>query len=315
MLKTTPLTEKKAIFFHNVTKILGNNNVVDKLCLNINIGQVCALIGENGSGKTTILKLISGLVKHNSGEIEVLGGRNSSVFRQNVTFLLSDGRNLNWRLKADENIDFCLTLRKNNKKSSIDKVKRITRMLGLSDTEEKTVQEMSRGMQQKLALAIVLADDAPIVVLDEPTIGLDVKGINSLCEIIEEEKEKGKTFVVVSHDFKFVSSVSDMVCYIDKGKLKRQFLISEISEILKSNQVEILAKKEYRGKFNASGIIPSNEFEDGMDRYIFKVKRFEDFKDVLNVIYSSDIKIDYLQFSEPNVDLITRELEKVMGRK
>ena len=300
------------IKMEHVTKYLGGTPVLEDIELEIADGEVCSVIGLNGSGKTTLVKLLCGIISSDKGMIHVQGTQKVREYKQYISLLLSDTRNLYWKMTVKENIEFCLALRgqkcKENKKKVADLLKRFS----LDDTGKNTVQELSRGMQQKLALAIALSDDAPIMILDEPTLGLDTCGVDTLCSVIQELKSCGKTFIIVSHDFNFLLRVTDNICYLKRGKMVKKFGLKEIKSFCQGKQLEISVKHEYREKLKQINIDAEETYTEGIDTYGFTVDGIDETIRILSEFQRRGIEIESFQYRETEIKFITSQLEKLL---
>jgi ABC-2 type transport system ATP-binding protein len=196
---------------------------VTNLNLTVPSGQVIAFLGPNGAGKTTSIKMICGLITPSDGQI-CLNGYNlarqpRNAFRQ-ISAVLEGTRNIYWRLSAWENLLYFGRLRGINGPVLKQRAEQLLRELNLWDRRSDEPRQFSRGMQQKLAIACALVTDPSIVLLDEPTLGLDVQAAKTVEEwVVKLSRERGKTVLITTHQLDMAQKISDRVAIMDKGKL------------------------------------------------------------------------------------------------
>ncbi len=205
----------KAVELKDVVKKFGNFKALDGITLSIERGESVALLGPNGAGKTTIVKLISGLLKPTKGDVRVFGKipwKNYEVRRMmgivsHNTFLYDD-------LTAYENLQFYCKLYDADE-GLIDE---ILEFFGLKNRKHDLVRNFSRGMKQRLSIARAILHDPPLLILDEPTTGLDIEGQRELIRYISEICRK-KTIVFTTHNVREAEEICDKVAIICNGKL------------------------------------------------------------------------------------------------
>jgi len=213
-------------------KKFGKNKVLEGLHLHIQNGGIFAILGPNGSGKTTLIKAILGMVLPNKGKISVLGDsiKNKWKYRQEIEYLPQIA-NFPGNLKVKELIKMIKDLR--NKPSEESK---LIALFGLEPFLDKKLANLSGGTKQKVNIVLTFMFDSPIIILDEPTNGLDPQAVIHLKELIRQEKQKGKTILVTSHIMQFVEEIADNIVYLLEGKIYFKGSIEELMK--KTNQVD-----------------------------------------------------------------------------
>jgi ABC-2 type transport system ATP-binding protein len=227
----------------NLTKIYGEKHAADNISLHIKRGDVYGLIGRNGAGKTTVLKMICGLSTPTSGSVTFNGktGVELSQEKKKIGSLI-ESPGLFPKLSAYQNIKIkCILYGKNND----EYIKSLLAQVGLSKVGKKPAQSFSLGMKQRLGIALALVGDPEFIVLDEPINGLDPQGIAEMREIIHKlSKEMGMTVIVSSHILDELAKVADAFGIINDGKLMDEFTSEELEKrcsqyyILKTGEVE-----------------------------------------------------------------------------
>lgn len=212
------------ISIENIHKKFGENLVLKGVDLNIEGGGIFAILGPNGSGKTTLIKSILGMVIPNKGIIKVLEKpvENNWKYRQEISYLPQIA-NFPGNLRVKELIRMIQDLRK----KPSDMVK-LVGLFGLEPFLDKKLATLSGGTKQKVNIVLTLMFDSPLLILDEPTTGLDPAALICLKKLIREEKEKGKTILITSHIMQFVEEVADEIIYLLEGSIYFKGSIDEL---------------------------------------------------------------------------------------
>jgi len=214
----------------NLHKKFGKNQVLKGVDLDISEGGIFAVLGPNGSGKTTLIKTILGMVIPNKGEITVLGEniKKNSNYRQKIDYLPQIA-NFPGNLKVKELIKMIKDLR--GKTSTDD---HLIELFQLQPFLNKKLSNLSGGTKQKVNIVLTFMFDSPLIILDEPTTGLDPLSLISLKGLIETEKNKGKTILITSHIMSFVEEISDEIVFLLEGQIYFKGPIKELKA--KTNQ-------------------------------------------------------------------------------
>jgi len=223
----------------NITKYYGKNLILKDVSLKVPKGSIFGIVGPNGAGKTTFLKIISGITRQNSGEVIVFGERLNRKSLNKVGALI-EYPSIYGNLTAEENL-LIHTLLMGIEKDNIHKVLDI---VGLKDTDKKIVSKFSLGMKQRLGIAIALLGDPEILILDEPTNGLDPIGIQEMRELIVSFKERGITVIITSHILSEIEKIIDKIAIINNGQIKY------VGDYSKDKDLEKLFMDVVRGDFN-----------------------------------------------------------------
>ncbi len=217
----------------NLTKQYGRQKAVDSVNLHVRQGDIYGLIGRNGAGKTTIMKMISGLAAPTEGSFSIFGheGRTAELYMSRLgTLIEAPGIYPNMTARANLKIK-CLAMGV-RKKNEIDELLEI---VGLADTGRKRVKNFSLGMKQRLGIALALVGEPDILILDEPINGLDPQGIAEVREILVRlNREKNITFIISSHILEELSKIATNYGIINDGvlikEMTREQLLTECSE-------------------------------------------------------------------------------------
>lgn len=220
-----------------LTKIYGEQTAVSKVNLHVKKGRVYGLLGRNGAGKTTIMKMILGLASITSGEVDVFGknikGREKRVYPRIGAIIETPGFYPN--LTGTENLEIFAKLRGT---AAPHAVKNALEIVGLPYKDKKLFSKYSLGMKQRLGIANAILHDPELLILDEPTNGLDPIGIAEVRDFIKElSAAQGKTILISSHILSEISLLTDDIGIIDNGVLLEE---SSMRELEKKNRKYIL---------------------------------------------------------------------------
>ena len=216
-----------AVAVAGVSKRFGSGadavTAVDDVSVEIPQGEIVGLLGPNGAGKTTLIKSILGMVLPDEGSVRIHGvdvREEPRAAYAHVDAMLEGARNDYWRLTVRENLRYFAAIGGVDPDSVADRHDRLLDRFGLDGKVDTPVRNLSRGMKGKVSLASVLAGDADVVFLDEPTLGLDVESSRTLqAELRRIAADRGLTAVVSSHDMDVVEAVCDRVLIMSGGRI------------------------------------------------------------------------------------------------
>ncbi|MBT0607369.1 ABC transporter ATP-binding protein [Aequorivita echinoideorum] len=214
----------------NLTKKYGDHLALNKLNLTVAEGNIYCLLGANGAGKTTTINLLLGFVQPTSGSASINGIDVTTNSREAKKYLAYIPENLMLypNLSAMENLDYFSGIA--GKSLSKTQLKAFLAEAGLQNNAfEKRIATFSKGMRQKVGISIALAKDAKVLLLDEPTPGLDPSASNEFGLLLQRLKEKGVATLMATHDIFRAREVATHIGIMKDGQLKQQFVASEIS--------------------------------------------------------------------------------------
>jgi ABC-2 type transport system ATP-binding protein len=206
-------------------------------------GEIVGLLGPNGAGKTTTIKMIAGLLLPSSGRIllegvDVARGRARAV--RGLGAVLEGNRNLHWRLTARENLRYFGALKGVRQ---VDKrISELIDRLDLGEHVKKRVGELSRGLQQRVAIAIALLGNPRILLLDEPTLGLDVVAASEFREVVRDIARSGCGIVLTTHQMEVAQSLAQRIAIIAKGSLAALDSLEQLKSAYRIPGYEVSAR-------------------------------------------------------------------------
>lgn len=212
---------------------------VDGVSLSLPQGEIHGLLGPNGAGKTTTVKMLAGLVLPDLGRIEypATNGR-----RPRLGAVLEGSRNLYWRLSAWENLSYFGTLKGIAPQQIREQGDKLLALFELLERKHKAVQTLSRGMQQKLAIVVALLGEPELLLLDEPTLGLDVESSITIQRLLKEiSAQRGITILITTHQMDVAQSLCRRVAIMRKGRI----VVNETVDHL----VDLFKRQDYVARF------------------------------------------------------------------
>ena len=194
---------------------------VRDVSLRLAAGEVLAFLGPNGAGKTTTIKMVAGLIRPDAGWVRI-GDRDPHKNPQALRLLgavLEGNRNVYWRLTPQENLEYFGVLRGLSSKVARQRGEELLERFRLTDKRQAQVQTLSRGMQQKLAIAVALIHQPQLLLLDEPTLGLDVEATEDVKRQVREIAQSGCGILLTTHQLAIAEELSDRVAIINRGEI------------------------------------------------------------------------------------------------
>jgi ABC-2 type transport system ATP-binding protein len=187
-------------------------------------GEIVCVMGPNGAGKSTLVRILGGLLLPSSGSARVAGvdvGAGGAAFRRRVAFVVGDERSFHFRVSGRMNLHYFAALHGLRAREARPRVAALLERVGLADAADRRYREYSRGMRQRLALARGLLADPEVLLLDEPTLGLDPRGARDLRLFLRDDviRKPGRTAIVCSNDPSEVRALADRVLFLEAGRL------------------------------------------------------------------------------------------------
>ncbi len=211
---------------------------VDRLDLTVHKHEIFGLLGPNGSGKSTTIKMILGLLRPTSGRIAVFGKPPSSVVTKKRIGYLPEESYLYPFLNARETLDYYGRLFELDPRTRAKRIDELLDMVGLSHAQHRQVREYSKGMQRRIGLAQALINDPELLILDEPTTGLDPIGTRQVKDLILELGRRGKTVILSSHLLADVEDVVDRMVILYGGKIRGEGTCEELLAVQSRTTIE-----------------------------------------------------------------------------
>lgn len=261
----------KVLRAENLFKKYGNYIAVDNISFSVEAGKIFGMLGPNGAGKTTSIRMVTNILAPDSGSVYIFDEIANPKHQEKIGYLPEE-RGLYKKLKVIEQLLYFGQLKGMKRSEALLKARFWLSKMDAADWENKKIQELSKGMQQKVQFISTIMHDPPLVILDEPFSGLDPINTELLKQIILDLKKQGKAIMLSTHIMSQVEQLCDEICLIDHGKV---LISGNVREIKKSygkdtvliefegdsnvfnelKNVQILNKSENRIEFRINGDI------------------------------------------------------------
>lgn len=251
-----------------LSKKIKKHSIIHEVSFDINEGEILGFLGPNGSGKTTTLRMIVGLIRPSSGTVHICGHslKNSYIQAMQNVGCIIEGPDLYGYMSGYKNLELLASMSKNATKNDIDEA---VALVGMENRIHDKVDVYSMGMKQRIGLAQALIHKPRLLILDEPTNGLDPQGIHEFREIVKKlAQEKGISVLISSHLISEVQLMCDRVTIINKGRIIKQ---ASIEEMLSTGEVIWTLDDPVKGQaileetFNVSSTIDQNGLKATLD--------------------------------------------------
>ena len=286
----------------NVTKKYGSFVAVDDISFTINDGEVVGFLGPNGAGKSTTMNMITGYIEQTEGNIIVDGFdtiKKSKKAKKEIGYM-PEGVPLYTDLTVKEFVTYMAELRKVERKAKKEKVQKVLKETGLDQMQNKLIKNLSRGQKQRVSLAGTLVADPKILILDEPTVGLDPKQITEIRSLIKNLGKK-HTVILSSHILSEVSQICDRVIIINKGKIVAIDTPENLEKKVSDNNVIYVTVEDKENKIDGikekiTGIKEIKLIKENQD----KTKQYE-------ITGESDVNLNktiFNEFAKENITIV-----------
>jgi ABC transporter related len=285
----------------NITKKYGSFTAVDNISFKIEEGEIIGLLGPNGAGKSTTMNMITGYIEPTEGEISIEGydiSKKAKKAKAQIGYM-PEGVPLYSDLTVKEFVTYMAELKKVDRKTRKEKVEKIIEQTGLKEVEKKLTRNLSRGYKQRVSMAGALVGEPKILILDEPTVGLDPKQITEIRALI---KELGKTHTIIlsSHILSEVSQICNKVIIINKGKIVAIDTPENLEKKVSTNNATYVTVEDTENKIETiKEKIPEiknfkliKENEDGTKQYVLESDKDVDLR-----------KIVFNEFAKENITI------------
>ena len=297
-----------SIKVENITKLYGKQKALNNISFEIGSGEIVGLLGPNGAGKSTIMKIICSYTTQNEGNVEVCGFNSieESIVSKNKIGYLPEHNPLYLDMYVKEFLSFISDIHKlKNKKERIDEMIEIT---GLTPEKNKKIGALSKGFRQRVGIASALIHDPEVLILDEPTTGLDPNQLKDIRNLIKEIG-RTKTIMLSTHIMQEVEAICDRVIIIKEGKIVAD---SVISKLINSNEIDIEIEFEKAIDENLLFELEHVLEVQKIEEYKFKIKSTYDIRPLISqVAINQGNLVLSMQIKERNLEEIFQNLTEI----
>lgn len=260
-----------ALIANKVTKRYTNHVALDQVSLTIPYQTIFGLLGPNGAGKTTLIRIINQIINADSGDITIFGEKLQEKHIGTIGYLPEE-RGLYKKLKVGEQLIYLAQLKGLSRKEASEKSKAWMRKFEITDWWNKKVEDLSKGMAQKVQFISTVMHEPKLIILDEPFSGFDPVNAQLITEEILELKQKGCTIIFSTHRMETVEDLCDHIALINKSKKILEGSKKQIKEAYRTHTYTV----EHRGAFNLSSekyeLLSQKNLEDTFFKSILKMK-------------------------------------------
>ncbi|MGD6850619.1 MAG: ATP-binding cassette domain-containing protein [Candidatus Bathyarchaeia archaeon] len=292
-------------------------NAVNNLSFNIKKGQLFGLLGPNGAGKTTLVKMLCTLLPPDSGTALINGYdilKEPMQVKRSLGTLFSVGeRGFFWRLNGYRNLEFYASIYNVPRQQRHERILEVLKLVGLENSVYDLYQRYSGGMKRKLALARTLLPDPPILLLDEPTVGLDVIASRNIRDFVQQTvRETGKTVLYTTHYIEEAAQICDQIGILRKGRLIACDTPDAIRAMIKEKEriyivVESISPAQTEKLYGLPAVVSASENDQyvmglGQKGFCVELKGVDAVPSVFDFFYREGIKLVNYRREEPTLE-------------
>ncbi|MEL7645812.1 MAG: ATP-binding cassette domain-containing protein [Anaerolineaceae bacterium] len=297
----------QSIHVEHISKRFGDTHAVKDISFEVAPGEIFGLLGPNGSGKTTSIRIILDIFPPDSGSVSILGGPMSEAKKNQIGYLPEE-RGLYQDILVDKCLEYLAVLKGMSQQQIKQKLPAFLEEFDLSAHKKKKVKELSKGMQQKAQLIATLIHDPQVIIIDEPFSALDPVNTQLVKDILKKQRDAGKTIIMCTHQMNQVEQLCDKIVLVDKGEVLLYGGLQEIYESFASDDVRINTSGEL------PAVIPGVQKIERLNTMI-KLEPQPGVKpqEILKTLLSLGIQLNAFEIAVPSLDEIFIKVVKKEG--
>jgi ABC-2 type transport system ATP-binding protein len=284
-----------AVSVSGVSKTYNSTRVVDNVSFEVKSGEIFGLIGPNGAGKTTTIRMIMDIIKPDIGEIFVLGEKISNETKNRIGYLPEE-RGMYRKLKVIDSIVYLASLKGISTRIAKSRAEELLDRVEMLDHANKKIEELSRGMGQLVQFLVTIIHDPGLIILDEPSAGLDPVNTELLKNLIMEMRSQGKAIIMSTHRMNEVEEMCDRIFMINRGKNVLYGKIDEIKARFRNNSILL----EHEGELpELNGISRHAVYRDHTELFLdtgFSAQ------DILSQLVEKGVNVNRFEISTPSLN-------------
>lgn len=296
-----------SIKVNQISKRFGNQQAVAEVSFEVEAGEIFGLLGPNGAGKTTSIRIILDIFKPDSGEVEILGGKMNEEKKNRIGYLPEE-RGLYQDIPLEVCLNYLARLKGLKPTDAVARVEQMLKRFDLYDHRKKKVKELSKGMQQKAQLIITLVHDPQLIIIDEPFSALDPVNTQMVKDLLREERDKGKTIVMCTHQMHQVEELCDRLVLINHGKVMLYGKLNDIRRQYSGQEVIVHPLNELPAQIPGVSRIDRNN-----SGYILHLADQTSPQMILKNLVDQDIALERFEVSLPTLDEIFIQVVTARG--
>ncbi|HRH56193.1 MAG TPA: ABC transporter ATP-binding protein [Chitinophagales bacterium] len=285
----------------HISKSFQNNQALQDVSMSVEKNKIYGLLGPNGAGKTTLIRNITQIFFPDSGQI-FFNGEKLSEKHQNQIGYMPEERGLYKKMKVEEQLNYFARLRNFTKAEAAHKINFWLKKLDIESWRNKTIEELSKGMQQKVQFVATVLHDPALLILDEPFSGLDPINAETIKNEIFELQQKGTTVIFSTHRMENVEEICEDIFLINKGKIILNGNVQEIKQQFKKHLIRVDVNNDI--ELNDFLRSQTNIIEQTNTHLIFKLKEGQKANDILKMLLQNNAEISSMTEILPSVNEI-----------
>ena len=280
---------------NHITKVYGTRAVVNDVSFTVNPGEILGLIGPNGAGKTTTIRMMMDIIKPDHGDIKILGEKINENSK-NLIGYLPEERGLYRKMNVIDSIVYFASLKGMDNQTARQRSDELLKRVDMLPHKNKKVEELSRGMGQIIQVIVTVIHDPKLIILDEPTAGLDPVNAQLLKDMMVELRNRGKSVIMSTHRMNEIEELCDRVLMINQGKVVLYGGLSEIKSKFRNNSVIVECEGD---PGNIAGIIRRNDLKQGVELVLDATTTPQQ---ILERLVNKGVKVSRFELSTPSLN-------------
>lgn len=290
-----------------ISKSFGAQKAVNNVSFDVEPGEIFGLMGPNGAGKTTSIRIILDIFKPDTGAVEILGGKMTEEKKNQIGYLPEE-RGLYQDIALDRCLVYLATLKGIEETEAKHKVNQYLERFDLFQSRKKKVKELSKGMQQKAQLITTLIHNPAIVIIDEPFSALDPVNTQMVKDLLLEERAKGTSIVMCTHQMHQMEELADRVAMINKGESVLYGALDEVRN--KFAKEALIVKSPQPLPVSINGV---SSIEKTNNHSVLHLENGKTSQDILHELVAQNIPIEQFEIALPTLDEIFIQVVKSEG--
>ncbi len=284
------------LVFKNVNKTYIKKKVVDNVSFELTKPSIFGLLGTNGAGKTTCIRMMLGIIKKDSGEISLDG---KSITRKDINFgYMPEERGLYPKITVYNQLMFFSEIKGINRKEADKSIRYWLKKLDMMEYINMNAEKLSKGNQQKIQFILAVMNDPDLIVLDEPFSGLDPVNTELLKNIVLDLANQGKYIIMSSHQMAQIEEFCSDILILNKGKCILQGNLKEIKDSYKANKVEIITHENIEKYLKELNL---KEYQNVDNNYLINIKSEDEGFKLFDALTKNKIRITKFELKKPSL--------------
>jgi ABC-2 type transport system ATP-binding protein len=297
----------------NLEKSYNAKKAVDKINFSVSKGEILGLLGPNGAGKSTTISILGTILEADNGKVNILGQdmkKEANQIKRKIGIVPQDLA-IYEEITAEKNVRFFASLYSIKGKQLKNQVKEALELVGLYDKKDDKPKTFSGGMKRRLNIACAIAHQPQLIIMDEPTVGIDPQSRNHILESIKVLKMRGATIIYSTHYMEEVEAIADRIIIMNEGKIIAEGTKEELNtkvndEIMYSFKVKKINKLNDKHFYEIPGVVKVATYEDSIE--ITTERSRENLNEIIALIIDKGCKIESMNSKEASLETVFLEL-------